>query len=70
MQCPHCQSSHASKNGIKRGQQNHLYVDCGRQFVANPKPHRAYNGEIRRLCLKLSVNGMGFRGIERGTDSR
>ena len=68
MKCPRCGSSHISKNGIKRGNQNHLCVDCGRQFVANPKKHRGYSDSVRKLCLKMTVNGMGFRGIERVTD--
>ena len=68
MECPECQSTHVSKNGIKRGKQNHRCVECGRQFVANPKLHRGYSDEVRRLCLKMVVNGKGFRGIERVTD--
>ena len=67
MECPECQSTHVSKNGHKRGKQNYRCVDCGRQFVDNPKPHRGYSDEVRRVCLKMSVNGMGFRGIERVT---
>lgn len=67
MECPECQSTHVSKNGHKRGKQNYRCVDCGRQFVDNPKPHRGYSDEVRRVCLTMSVNGMGFRGIERVT---
>ncbi|MEB3292101.1 MAG: IS1 family transposase, partial [Synechococcales bacterium] len=29
MECPECQSSHIRKNGIKKGKQNHICVDCG-----------------------------------------
>lgn len=68
MNCPDCQSNHIRKNGHRRGKQNHICVDCRRQFVENPKPHRGYSDEVRTLCLKMSVNGMGFRGIERVTD--
>ena len=67
MKCPHCQSEHSRKNGHKRGKQNHLCLDCGRQFIENPKPHRGYSDEVRRLCLRMYVNGMGFRAIERVT---
>ena len=67
MNCPHCQSENYSKNGHKRGKQNHLCLDCGRQFVENPQPYRGYSDDIRRSCLKMSVNGMGFRAIERVT---
>src|SRR4028119_1451497 len=65
MQCPECQSTHIRKNGHKRGKQNYICVDCLRQFVSNPKPHRGYSHDTKRLCLKMYLNGMGFRGIER-----
>ena len=68
MNCPDCQSNHIRKNGHRRGKQNHICVDCGRQFVENPKAHRGYSDDVRAMCLKMSVNGMGFRGIERVTD--
>ena len=67
MECPECQSEHIRKNGRRRGKQNHLCVDCGRQFVENPTIERGYSDDIRRLCLRMYVNGMGFRGIERVT---
>lgn len=67
MKCPHCQSEHYSKNGHKRGKQNHLCLDCGRQFVENPNPYRGYSDDIRRSCQKMFVSGMSFRAIERTT---
>ena len=33
MNCPDCQSNHIRKNGHRRGKQNHICVDCSRQFV-------------------------------------
>ncbi len=66
--CPRCQSSHIRKNGHRRGKQNHICADCGRQFVENPKTNRGYSDDIRKICLKMYLNGMGFRGIERVTD--
>lgn len=33
MKCPHCQSTHLSKNGSRRGQQCYLCKDCRKQFV-------------------------------------
>jgi transposase-like protein len=65
MECPECKSSHIRKNGIKRGKQNHICVNCGRQFIDRYKKARVYQDEVKRECLKMSVNGMGFRGIER-----
>lgn len=67
MQCPHCQSERIRKNGHRRGKQNHQCIDCGRQFVENPTTERGYSDDIRQLCLRMYVNGMGFRGIERST---
>jgi transposase-like protein len=31
MQCPECNSTHIRKNGVKKGKQNYLCVDCVRQ---------------------------------------
>ena len=67
MKCPECQSDHIRKNGHRRGKQNHRCLDCGRQFVENPTTQRGYADDIRQLCLRMYVNGMGFRGIERVT---
>jgi AcrR family transcriptional regulator len=33
MICPHCHSSHLSKNGHRHGKQRYLCKDCGRQFL-------------------------------------
>ena len=52
---------------MRRGKQNHVCVDCGRQFVENPINHRGYSNEIRKICLKMYLNGMGLRGRERVT---
>ena len=67
MECPDCQSTHISKNGVRRGKQNHICVDCGRQFVENPQTDRGYRDDARRICLRMDVNGSGFRAIERVT---
>ena len=67
MKCPECQSDHIRKNGHRGEKQNHICVDCGRQFIENPQTERGYSDEVRKNCLKMYVNGMGFRGIERVT---
>jgi transposase-like protein len=67
MKCPECKSEHVRKNGMRRGKQNHICVSCDRQFVENPKNDRGYSDEIRKMCFKMYLNGMGFRGIERVT---
>lgn len=66
MTCPHCQSHKVVKNGHRQGKQSYLCRDCGRQFRENPQS-LGYSAEVKELCVKMSLNGMGFRGIERVT---
>jgi transposase-like protein len=65
MQCPECSSTHIRKNGKKQGKQNHICVACGRQFIDHYAPPQGYSDQVKRECLKLYVNGLGFRAIER-----
>ena len=65
MKCPDCTSTNIRKNGIKRGKQNHICYDCRRQFVIHNDKAPGYRDEIKQDCLKMYVNGMGFRGIGR-----
>ena len=65
MNCPECKSTKIQKNGKKRGKQNYLCVHCGRQFITEYNQHQGYTDEFKRECLKLYVNGLGFRAIER-----
>ena len=60
-----CKSTHIRKNGKKKGKQNHICVQCGRQFINQYEKERGYSESIKRDCLKMYVNGMGLRGIER-----
>jgi transposase-like protein len=65
MHCPECGSTEVSKNGKQRGKQNYICKGCRRQFIENYDPPIGYSDEFKRECLKMYVNGMGFRGIER-----
>jgi len=65
MQCPRCNSIHIRKNGKKQGKQNHICVECGRQFIDIYDPPKGYSDDVKRECLKMYVNGLGFRAIER-----
>jgi transposase-like protein len=68
MQCPECGGKHIRKNGKNRqGKQNHICVACRRQFIDQYEPTLGYSEAVKRECLKLYVNGMGFRSIERVT---
>ena len=61
MNCPECESNKIQKNGKKRGKQNYLCVQCGRQFITEYDRHYGYSEEFKNECLKLYVNGMGKR---------
>jgi len=65
MNCPDCGSTNISKNGRQRDKQNYICKACRRQFIATYDPPSDYSDEFKRECLKMYVNGMGFRGIER-----
>ena len=67
MQCPYCQSTEIRKNGKRKGKENNICVHCGRQFIDVYDPPKGYSDEIKQQCLKLYVNGMGFRAIQRST---
>ena len=66
MQCPRCESDKIVKNGQRKDKQNYLCRNCARQFIET-YDQRGYSQEIKKHCLTLYCNGMGFRGIERST---
>lgn len=66
MECPECTSKHISKNGHRGDKQNYICVSSGRQFLDFYDPP-GYTQDIKALCLKMCVNGMGFLGISRVT---
>lgn len=67
MKCPQCNSAKIIKNGYRRGKQSYRCRHCNRQFVESPANQR-YPQEVKQLCLKMYLNGMGLRGIERVTE--
>ena len=67
MDCPKCKSSQKKKNGFRRGKQSFRCKNCGCQYVENPTS-KAYPVEVKKLCLKMYLNGMGFRAIARVTE--
>jgi insertion element IS1 protein InsB len=67
MKCPDCGGDHIRKNGHRKEKQNYICVNCGRQFLEQ-YDSPGYSDEVKRLCLKMYVNGMGVRGISRVTD--
>ncbi len=67
MQCPECKSTHIRKNGKQKGKQNHICAECRRQFITDCELNSGDSDDLKRLCLKMHVNGMDFRRIERVT---
>ena len=65
MHCPECRSEHIRKNGKNKGKQNYICVNCSRQFITDYNSHKGYSDDFKRECLKMYVNGLGFRAIER-----
>ena len=66
MKCPECNSNHIHKNGHRGQKQNYICVNCRRQFIESYET-KGYSDNVKRICLKMYVNGMGFREIERVT---
>ncbi len=60
MKCPNCQSTKIRKNGHRRGKQNYQCKECDRQFIEE-YTSIGYSSEIKENCLKMYVNGLGFR---------
>ena len=67
MKCPNCNSPETIKNGRRKERQSYKCKQCGRQFLESYRPWR-YSDDVRRLCIKMYLNGMGLRGIERVTE--
>ncbi len=66
MKCPHCQSDQIRKYGKTKGKQRYHCQACGRYFQSSYEP-LGYSPNVKRVCLRMYLNGMGFRGIERTT---
>lgn len=67
MECPECHGTHIRKNGHRQHKQNYICVRCGRQFLEHYES-RGYSDDVKQLCLKMYLNGMGIRGISRVTE--
>lgn len=66
MNCPNCQSTHVRENGHRSAKQNHVYLDCSRQFIDSYSP-KGYPDAVKEHGLERYVNGLGFRARERCT---
>ena len=66
MKCPQCHSSNLRKDGHQNGKQRFECKDCGRLFRESYEV-KGYHSQVKKICLEMYLNGMGFRGIERVT---
>jgi len=63
--CPKCAGAEAVKNGNVRGKQRYRCKACGCNFTQSSMSRIPL--EMRRKCIELYLEGVGFRGIERLT---
>jgi len=52
MQCPERRSTHIRKNGENKDKQNHICVDCGRQFIDCYETAKGYTDFVNECCLQ------------------
>ena len=65
MTCPHCRSAVRTKNGFVRDKQRYKCKDCGCNYTCSSLSRTPL--DIRIECIRLYLEGMGFRGISRIT---
>lgn len=65
MHCPKCSHAESVKNGKMNGKQRYKCRSCGCNYTQSSK-YRIPR-EKRLECLRLYLEGVGFRGIERLT---
>ena len=64
MKCPHCQQENVVKNGKSlHGRQRWQCGDCQRTFGESDQ--RRHSESTKQQALRLYLEGVGFRGIER-----
>ena len=67
MKCPQCNSTQTTKNGIAATDSVTSASSAVGNFSNQERPW-AYSDDVKQLCLKMYLNGMGLRGIERVTE--
>ena len=65
MTCPKCRSAVRTKNGIVRGLQRYKCKDCGCNYTRSTLSRTPL--DLRVKCIRLYLEGVGFRGISRLT---
>jgi transposase-like protein len=62
---PKCRDTAAVKNGIMQGKQRYKCKGCGCNYTQSTVYR--FTDEIRKRCIELYLEGIGFRGISRLT---
>ena len=65
MACPKCRSAVHAKNGIVRSLQRYKCKDCGCNYTHSTLSRTPL--DLRVKCIRLYLEGVGFRGISRLT---
>ena len=65
MNCPKCRSAKAVKNGTMKGKQRYKCKECGCNYTQSES--RTIPLPLKVEALKLYLEGVGFRAIERIT---
>lgn len=63
MNCLKCANAEAAKNGEMQGKQRYKCKDCGCNYTQSSR--YCIDRETRIRCLRLYLEGVGFRGIAR-----
>ena len=61
---PKCQSLTCRKDGTNKGKQRYFCKHCGYRHTVF-YTHRGYSEEVKRMALKMYLEGLGFRSIRR-----
>ena len=63
--CPKCKSEERKKDGIVREKQRYKCKKCNYRYTVEKREAKESTKEIRKLALKLYLEGLGFRSIGR-----
>jgi transposase-like protein len=63
--CPKCKSEERKKDGIVREKQRYKCKECNYRYTVEKREAKESTQEIRKLALKLYLEGLGFRSIGR-----
>jgi len=64
-ECPKCKSEDRRKDGIVRNKQRYRCKKCDYRYTVEKKEAKVSTIEIRKMALKLYLEGLGFRSIGR-----